>query len=62
MRTWHACIRTYIFTHMHITYVYITACIWTCTHKCMYACMPLFSMFSTRQIVLYTIERKIMAG
>ena len=50
MHTWHACMHTYIhyITHMHITYAHITACIWTCTHKCMHACVQ------HDEIVLYT--------
>ena len=45
-----ACVHTYIhyITHMHITYAHITACIWTCTHKCMHACVQ------HDEIVLYT--------
>ena len=45
-----ACVHTYIhyITHMHIAYAHITACIWTCTHKCMHACVQ------HDEIVLYT--------
>ena len=59
MRTWNACIHTYVhtlfYTHVRYICIYIHCTVLQHTYGHVH-------MFSTHQIVLYTIEHKIMAG